>query len=78
LVHSAPRWQRGSIARVLAGHIVVAARADAYTKRRIAPDLEQRLQAAVAEVRRRKADRPARTARPAPKKRHGTRSRRPR
>lgn len=78
LVHQAPRWQRGSIARVLAGHIAMAARADAYTKRRIAPDLLKRLDTAVAEIRRRKANRPARTARPAPKKRHGTRSRRAR
>jgi RNA processing factor Prp31 len=56
----------------------MAARADAHTKRRIAPELLQRLEAAVAEIRRRKAERPARTSRPAPKKRHGTRSRRPR
>jgi nucleolar protein 56 len=78
LVHQAPRWQRGSIARVLAGHIAMAARADAYTKRRIAPELLHRLETAVAEIRRRKADRPARTTRPAPKKGHGNRSRRPR
>jgi len=78
LVHQAPRWQRGAIARVLAGNIAMAARADAHTKRRIAPELLQRLETAVAEIRRRKAERPARTSRPAPKKRHGTRPRRPR
>jgi len=61
LVHRAPTWQRGAIARALAGRIAMAARADAYTKRRIAPDLLRSLDSAVIEIRRRKSERPART-----------------
>ena len=60
LVHRAPTWQRGAIARALAGRIAMAARADAYTKRRIAPDLLRSLDSAVLEIRRRKSERPAR------------------
>src|SRR5881409_3917481 len=60
LVHRAPTWQRGAIARALAGRIAMAARADAYTKRRIAPDLLRSLESAVSEIRRRKSKRPAR------------------
>ncbi len=59
-VHRAPPWQRGAIARVFAAKIAMAARADAYTKRRIAPDLVKDLERAVAEVRRRKATKPIR------------------
>lgn len=59
-VHRAPRWQRGAIARAFAGRISMAARADAYTKRRIAPDLVKDLEAAIEEIRRRKAERPVR------------------
>jgi nucleolar protein 56 len=73
LVHRAPRWQRGAIARVLAGRIAMAARADAYTKRHIAPELQRSLEAAVAEIRRRKAERPARSMRPSPRKKRGSR-----
>lgn len=58
-IHRAPRWQRGAIARAFAGRISTAARADAYTKRRIAPDLLRDLQAAMEEIRRKKAKRPA-------------------
>lgn len=59
-IHGAPRWQRGAIARAFAGRIAIAARADAYTKRRIAPDLLKDLETAIEEIRRRKAERPAR------------------
>ncbi|MGI0148441.1 MAG: C/D box methylation guide ribonucleoprotein complex aNOP56 subunit, partial [Thermoplasmata archaeon] len=60
-VHRAPRWQRGAIARAFAGRIAMAARADAYTKRRIAPELLKDLEAALEEIRRRKAERPVRS-----------------
>lgn len=69
-VHRAPRWQRGAIARAFAGRITMAARADAYTKRRIAPDLVKDLEAAIEEIRRRKAERPVR-----PKHREGSNKR---
>lgn len=69
-VHRAPRWQRGAVARAFAGRISMAARADAYTKRRIAPDLLKDLEGAIEEIHRRKAARPPRPrAREIPKKR---------
>ncbi len=60
LVHRAPPWQRGAIARAFAGKIAMAARADAYTHRDIAAQLQADLDRAVAEVRRRKEKKPAR------------------
>jgi len=62
-VHRAPRWQRGAIARAFAGRIAMAARADAYTKRRIAPELLKGLERTIEEIHRRKANRPIRTNR---------------
>jgi nucleolar protein 56 len=60
LIHRAPPWQRGALARAFAGRIAMAARADAYTHRRIAPELQASLDRAVAEIRRRKEKKPAR------------------
>lgn len=68
LVHRAPPWQRGAIARALAGKIAMAARADAYTHRDIAAELEVDLERTVADVRRRKEKKPTR-ARQRPMKR---------
>ena len=60
LIHRAPPWQRGALARAFAGRIAMAARADSYTHRRIAPELQASLDRAVAEIRRRKEEKPAR------------------
>ncbi len=60
LVHRAPPWQRGAIARAFAGKIAMAARADAYTHRNIAAGLQADLDRTVSEIRRRKEDKPAR------------------
>ncbi len=68
LVHRAPPWQRGAIARAFAGKIAVAARADAYTRRDIAASLQEGLDRTVAEIRRRKENKPARPH-PGPMKR---------
>ncbi len=73
LIHRAPPWQRGALARAFAGRIVMAARADAYTHRAIAKDLLAGLDRAVAEIRRRKEEKPVR--RP-PKSRPHARGRR--
>src|SRR3989441_2802871 len=77
-VHGAPPWQRGAIARAFAAKISLAARADAYTKRKIAPDLLKNLEVGLEQIRRRKADKPMRAKRDvAPKKRaHRRRMRR--
>lgn len=69
-VHGAAPWQRGAIARAFAAKISLAARADAYTKRTIAPDLLKDLEVTIEEIHRRKADRPSRSKRDTtPKKR---------
>ena len=60
-VHRAPRWQRGAIARTFAAKIAMAARADAYTHRDIAPDLLENLEATIERIRIRKAEKPTRT-----------------
>src|SRR5256712_12861148 len=62
-VHGAPPWQRRAIARAFAAKISLAARADAYTKRTIGPDLLKDLELTIEEIRRRKADKPTRATR---------------
>ena len=57
-VHRAPRWQRGALARAIAGKLSMAARADAYTKRFIADALKTELEAAMTEAKRRHAKPP--------------------
>ncbi len=52
LVHSAPWWQRGKIARIIAGKIVIAARIDFYSGQYVADELKQTVQSRVAEVKR--------------------------
>jgi len=77
-VHGAPPWQRGAIARAFAAKISLAARADAYTKRTIAPDLLKDLEVTIEQIHRRKADKPARAKRDTTprKRRDRTRTRR--
>jgi nucleolar protein 56 len=52
LVHSAPWWQRGKIARILAGKIAIAARVDLYSGEYIADELKQNVTKRIAEVKR--------------------------
>ncbi|MFX1577192.1 MAG: C/D box methylation guide ribonucleoprotein complex aNOP56 subunit [Promethearchaeota archaeon] len=52
LVHSAPWWQRGKIARILAGKIAIAARIDFYSGQYVADELKQTVLSRVAEVKR--------------------------
>jgi len=52
LIHRAPRWQRGALARAFAGKLAMAARADAYTKRFIADELRTGLEKAVEQAKR--------------------------
>ncbi len=75
LIHRAPPWQRGALARVFAGRIAMAARADAYTHRHIAPELQASLDRAVAEIRRRKEKKPVRRPSRAAPRAHARRRR---
>lgn len=62
LVHTAPAWQRGPIARALASKISMAARADAYTHNDISGLLSEQLEARVQEIRRQRQTPPKKPA----------------
>ncbi len=51
LVHAAPQWQRGAIARALASKICLAARADLYSGNDLSALLREQLDKRVAEIR---------------------------
>ena len=60
LVHSAPRWQRGKIARALAAKISIAARIDFFTKEDRGAVLREQLEKRVEEIRRKYSSPPKR------------------
>ncbi len=76
-IHRAPRWQRGKIARALAGKLAIAARVDAFTGEFIARELKEQLMKRIDEIKKLYAKpprrRPAR-ARP-PRRRRKTEKR---
>lgn len=51
LLHDAKRWQRGKIARVIAGKLAIAARADAFGGRYIGDDLKEDINKRIEEIR---------------------------
>lgn len=57
MVHDARRWQRGKIARALAGKLAIAARADAFGRREIGAELKASLDKRIDEIQR-KYDQP--------------------
>ena len=59
-IHQAPRWQRGKIARALAGKIAIAARIDAYRGEYRGPELCQDFQKRVKEIQERYLQPPVR------------------
>jgi nucleolar protein 56 len=69
LVHTAPSWQRGPIARTLAAKVSMAARADAYTQNDISAALMEQLDARVEEIRKQRQTPPKRPAGKRPKRR---------
>jgi nucleolar protein 56 len=75
MLHDAKRWQRGKIARALAGKLAIAARADAFGGRDIGSKLKADLDRRIAEIQK-KYDKPP--PRPALKSRHRTRTTRDR
>lgn len=62
LVHSAPYWQRGAIARAIAGKICLAARADSYSRTDISGILKGQLDRRIAEIRQQHASPPKKPA----------------
>ena len=62
LVHNAPEWQRGTIARALAAKICLAARADAYSHNDITGILKEQLERRLAEIRKQRPFPPKRSS----------------
>jgi nucleolar protein 56 len=60
LVHAAPMWQRGAIARAIASKVCLAARADMYSGNDISALLKEQLDRRVAEIRKQHASPPKR------------------
>jgi nucleolar protein 56 len=50
LLHDAKRWQRGKIARALAGKLAIAARADAFGRRSIGDELKADMEKRIDEI----------------------------
>lgn len=69
LLHDAKRWQRGKIARALAGKLSIAARADAFGGNFIADRLNADLDRRIAEIKEKYKEPPAAKERPMPERR---------
>jgi nucleolar protein 56 len=67
LLHDAKRWQRGKIARAIAGKLAIAARADAFGGRNIANELKADMDKRVEEIRQ-KYDQPPPLPPPKPRR----------
>jgi nucleolar protein 56 len=57
-LHEAKKWQRGKIARALAGKLAIAARTDAFGGRYIGEELKADLEKRVEEIRQKYAEPP--------------------
>jgi nucleolar protein 56 len=58
LLHDAKRWQRGKIARVIAGKLSIAARADAFGGNFIGDRLKEEINKRIAEIQEKYKDAP--------------------
>ncbi|MCD6323936.1 MAG: C/D box methylation guide ribonucleoprotein complex aNOP56 subunit, partial [Desulfurococcales archaeon] len=75
-IHSAPRWQRGKIARALATKLAIAAKADYFTGRYIADKLKKELVERIEEIKELYAKPPKKVERPKEERRRRPRGRR--
>ena len=76
LLHDAKRWQRGKIARALAGKLAIAARCDAYGGRFIGRDLKANLERRIKEIEEKYSEPPPLPERKPARKEKGRRFRR--
>jgi nucleolar protein 56 len=72
-IHTAPYWQRGKIARSLAGKLSIAARVDAYSDKNMGEQLREEFLTRVEEIKRQNPEAPPPKPRPKPalKKQYG-------
>jgi nucleolar protein 56 len=78
LLHDAKRWQRGKIARVLAGKLAIAARSDAFGGRYVGDSLKADIDKRLAEIREKYKEPPPPKERPPRPERRELREQRPR
>jgi nucleolar protein 56 len=63
-INSSPYWQRGKIARALAGKLSIAARIDAYAERDVGDELRESFMSRVEEIRKQNPTAPVKQAKP--------------
>jgi len=63
-IHNAPRWQRGKLARALAGKLAIAARVDAFGGEFFADSLKKSLEKRVEDIQKKYSKPPVRERRP--------------
>lgn len=73
LIHEAKRWQRGKIARAIAGKLAIAARTDAYSGKYVGDNLKASLDRRIKEIQEKYAEPPP-AKQPEPPKRRMERS----
>ena len=78
ILHDAKRWQRGKIARALAGKLSIAARADAFGGRYVGDRLKADLDRRIAEIKEKYKEPPPAKEKPMPERREQRRDFRPR
>lgn len=67
-INRSPWWQRGKIARALAGKLAIAARVDYFSGEYIAEELKQEIEQRIQEIKQKYPNPPKRKAKPAKKK----------
>ncbi|AFL95600.1 C/D box methylation guide ribonucleoprotein complex aNOP56 subunit [Thermococcus cleftensis] len=67
-INRSPWWQRGKIARALAGKLAIAARVDYFSGEYIAEELKQELEGRIQEIKQKYPNPPKRKAKPAKRK----------
>jgi len=77
-LHDAKKWQRGKIARAMAGKIAIAARADLFGGRFIGDELRAELEKRVEEIKEKYAEPPVKAPAKPPIKKHAKKERRKR
>ncbi len=77
ILHDAKRWQRGKIARALAGKLSIAARADAFGGRYVGDRLKADLDRRIAEIKEKYKEPPPAKEKPMPERREQRRDFRP-
>jgi nucleolar protein 56 len=74
-INSAPYWQRGKIARALAGKLSIAARIDAYADRKVGDELREAFLSRIEEIQKQNPEAPVRPPKSKPEEKRKQRQR---